>query len=565
MQDKAVNSIKKLFIRNRLVASLGRLIDAALMAAFAVLTVSLFFKINYIVWMFLALFVATRFVYVIISSAMSVIGEKQCYRELDSALDLKQRAVTYYEIKTGLIKPEGAASKIAAEDFLKILNEKSYIFEDASLFNSVFKKTKFGFTRPQGYVALACAVILAFNAYDIYVNKDSGKKNAGADFSETKEVKKDAAKIIDAMIEENEKKISAADAITELKSLGEKLKNPVTDRQFAKQLSEAADKLKSLQQGENRKEALAEMKKIESEANGLIAGKTGEGFTPDDKKAAAEKMENFKKMVEDYLKSSNDKDFKKIEAELNSLVSLLEEKKDAIKKSAGQKKDGVNSKESGGVPGQTSAEEKSAAKHRSRMSGKEFLDKLKNDKQLQQMYAALKAMSDEAEENGKEGSAASGQGDPKGKESKNGGNGSGGEGKISAESMGISIPKPGKGSTNLKQGSSDAPLMAPQERQKAGEMSKKQGQWKAFFEAQRFSVNAQKTKVDGVHDMKAPSIMVEGRSLPDPGEAKGAISELVKGESAAADSFVSSDRVADELKKNVGDYFKKLNNDYENK
>ena len=55
---------------------------------------------------------------------------------------------------------------------------------------------------------------------------------------------------------------------------------------------------------------------------------------------------------------------------------------------------------------------------------------------------------------------------------------------------------------------------------------------------------------------------IEGKSLPEPGAAGEKIGGIIKSEAAEAESLVSGDRVADELKKPVADYFKKLNNDF---
>jgi hypothetical protein len=58
---------------------------------------------------------------------------------------------------------------------------------------------------------------------------------------------------------------------------------------------------------------------------------------------------------------------------------------------------------------------------------------------------------------------------------------------------------------------------------------------------------------------------IEGKSLPEPGTADAAMEELVRSEKSGADSLVSGDDVPDELKKPVADYFKKLNNDFDQK
>lgn len=582
METNAINKIEAFFRRGFFNALLAGTITPVLSAAAFVSGVSLLVEIGGGVWIFLICAVVFKISYIFVRSAFYKIDRKECYRELDRALDLKERSVTCYETfqnKTGGEDgPRAAALSLVREDFLKHYQPKSFIFSDDKEFGRVFPSYHAAFSRSHYYIL---SVIIVFSLLNIYLdyNAAAGRAEALNAEAEKKEVPKDAAKVLDALIESGGDKLKAADAVAELRQAREKLKEPQTAKELAKNLKEAAEKLKRIQQGENKKGALAELAKINEAADEMVSGRAGEGLNEDDKKMVEEKVREFKKLVDDYLKSANDKDFAKIEKEIAELTSLLEAKKEALKKAAAEKKAG-GQKDGQGQAGkkETSAEEKSAMKHMDRMSGKELLEKLKNDKQLQEMYAALSAMSAEAESGqkgsqpgnqqaGVEGGAAGdgkkdGEGKGGGKEGKDG---KGGDGKISAESLGINIPKPGKGSSNLKAESGDAPLMAPQDRQKAGQAEKKAGQWKAFFEAERFGVDAKKSKVEGLHDAKAPSMSIEGKSLPEPGTADAAMGELVRSEKSGADSLVSGDDVPDELKKPVADYFKKLNNDFDQK
>jgi hypothetical protein len=584
METNAINKIEAFFRRGFFNALLAGTITPVLSAAAFVSGVSLLVDIDGGVWVFLICAVIFKFAYIFGRAAFYKIDRKECYRELDKALDLKERSITCYETfqnKTGGEDGSRAAVlSLVREDFIKNYQPKSYIFSDDKEFDRVFTPCRAAFGRRHYYIS---SVIIIFSLLNIYLdyNAAAGRADAVNAEAEKKEVPKDAAKVLDALIESGGDKLKAADAVAELRQAREKLKEPQTSKELAKNLKEAAEKLKRIQQGENKKGALSELAKINEAADEMVSGRAGEGLNEDDKKMVEEKVREFKKLVDDYLKSSNDKDFAKIEKEIAELTSLLEAKKEALKKAAADKKAG-GQKDGQGQAGkkEMSAEEKSAMKHMDRMSGKELLEKLKNDKQLQEMYAALSAMSAEAESgqkgsqpNDKGAGGEGGEGDGKkdgegkngGKEGKEGKDGKGGDGKISAESLGINIPKPGKGSSNLKAESGDAPLMAPQDRQKAGQAEKKAGQWKAFFEAERFGVDAKKSKVEGLHDAKAPSMSIEGKSLPEPGTADAAMEELVRSEKSGADSLVSGDDVPDELKKPVADYFKKLNNDFDQK
>jgi len=314
---------------------------------------------------------------------------------------------------------------------------------------------------------------------------------------------------------------------------------------------------------------------------------------------AQEKIASLKKMVDDYLKSSNDKNFKKIEKELSDLSAMLEAKKEAIKKTMADSPstDGKDGTPKGGQGKSLTADQKSTLKQMNRMSGKELLEKLKTDKALQELYAGLNAMSEEADsqsnkdkQNAKDGEdgqnskdedadgqkvPGEGDGKPSGKEGKDGKSGQSGEGKgkgkgkgsgkITAESLGIPVPKAGTGSSNLREEGQDAPLMVPQSRESAGKKPVKSGQWEALFAGERQEVKTEKTKVEGINDTKIGTMTIEGKSLPAPGEAHAEVSGFIKSEGAEVDSFVSSEAVPDELKRSVSDYFKKLNNDYDSK
>lgn len=615
MQINAVNKIEALFRRNYFNGLIQNAISPILICTAFLSALCIFVKIDIFVWYFLFGAVTFKFIYISASAAFLKIDTKDCYRELDRVLDLKERAVTYYEFKekngraggraggseSGVSKDgvngkdpfkndcvREAVVSLVSEDFIKNYNSRSYIFDDNSEFDKVFRPFRTAFTRNH-YRLTGILVMLSFlNLYFNYYEAAALKNKAEAAV-EKKETPVKAAEILDALMESNGDKLKAADAIIELKAAKEKLKEPQTPSELSKNLRETADKLKQIKEGENKKGALDELSKISDAAAEMISGKSGEGLNDEDKKMIEERVAEFKKLVDDYLKNSNDKDFDKIEKELSELTALLEAKKEAMKKAAADNKaaggkDGEKKEGAAGAKKPLSADEKSAMKHLNRMSGKELLEKLKNDKQLQELYAALSAMSDEAESSKNNGKPSGGQsqdggadaegkaGPGGGKEGKAGGKGEGdgkkggGEGgKITSESLGIDIPKPGKGSSNLKAAASDAPLMAPQNRQKASAADKNAGLWKAFFEAERFGVNAQKSKVEGVHDSKTPSMSIEGKSLPEPGAAGIEMGTIVKSETAGADSIVSGDKVPDELKKPVGDYFKKLNNDFGDK
>jgi fructose-specific component phosphotransferase system IIB-like protein len=611
MQINAVNKIEALFRRNYLNGLIQNALTPVLVSTAFLCALCIFVKIDFKVWYFLSGAIIFKFIYIYARAAFLKIDPKDCYRELDRVLDLKERAVTYYELKEKKIGALGGAGRkeaggegdevksalergrevvisLVSEDFIKNYNSRSYIFDDASEFDKFFRPFRAAFTASH-YRLLALILILSFiNLYFNYYAAAAPKNTAEA-AAEKKETPFEAAELLDALIESNGDKLKAADAFIELKAAREKLKEPQTSKELSKALKETADKLKRIKEGENKKGAIAELSKISEAADEMISGKSGAGLNDEDKKMLEERVAEFKKLVDDYLKNSNEKDFDKIEKELSELTSLLEAKRESMKKAAadnkaGGGKDGEKKEGAGAGEKRQSADEKSAMKHLNRMSGKELLEKLKNDKQLQELYAALSAMSDEAdaaknpaaqpggeaqdgdggEKDGKDGKEGQ-SGAKEGKDGKDGGKKGGGGGKITSELLGIDIPKPGKGSSNLKAAASDAPLMAPQNRQKAAAADKNAGQWKAFFEAERFGAAAQKSKVEGIHDSETPSMSIEGKSLPEPGAAETGMGTLVKSESAGADSIVSGDKVPDELKKPVGDYFKKLNNDFGDK
>ncbi len=560
-----------------------RMIGPLLALTAFVSAASFFTGLDYKVWLFLLSALIIKIVYIFVSAASLKIDPKNCYREIDRALALEERAVTYYETRKSSGKSSGVRPDelvlLVEEDFLENYSRKSIVFNDDKMFAEAFKPFKITFCR-NNYLLLG--VIAVFSVLHIYYDyfavsaPDSDKQALAA----KKEYPAEAAKVLDALIAANDEKLKAADAVLELKQAREKLKEPQTSKELAKNLKDAAEKLKQIQQGENKKGVQNAMDKLGEAANEMVSGKSAEGLSEQDRKMVDDRLKEFKKLVDDYLKNSNDKDFSKIEKELAELTALLEAKKEAIKKAAAEKKEkageGGKNAAGGGPKKESTAEEKSAMKHLDRLSGKELLEKLKNDKQLQELYAALSAMSDEAEAKPDGGKNASGQagsdgktpGGEDGKEGKDGKPGTGGKkgkegaGGITAEALGIDIPKPGKGSSNLKAEAGDAPLMAPQNRQKTGAAEKKAGQWKAFFESERFEVDSKKSKVEGMHDASAPSMTIEGKSLPEPGAAGEKIGGIIKSEAAEAESLVSGDRVADELKKPVADYFKKLNNDF---
>lgn len=597
MQIDAINKIRAFFRRNYFNFLVQKTLTPVLACTAFLSALCVFVKINIAVWYFLSALIIFIFFYISVRSVFLKIDIKDCYRELDRVLDLKERAVTYYELKE---KKHAVKAGIGAEnesedareadremiisfvgeDFIKNYNRSLHIFDNASEFDKTFKPFRAVFT---AYHYRLLAIIFIFSLINLYFNYyvAAPQKNTAEAAAEHKEVPVEAAGLLDALIESNADKLKAADAFIELKAAREKLKEPQTSKQLSEALREAADNLRHIKEGENKKGVMAELSKISQAADEMISGKSGEGLNDEDKKMLEDRLAEFKKLVDDYLKNSNDKDFARIEKELSELTRLFNAKKEAMKKAAADNKTGAGNgaeKKENAENKWRGANETSSMKHLNRMSGKELLEKLKNDKQLQELYAALSAMSDEAsasnqtaaqldggtqdgaggEKEGKKekGEAAKSEGGKDGE--KKGGQG----GKITPEALGINIPKPGKGSSNLKAASSDAPLMAPQERQKALAMDKNAGQWKAFFEAERFNASAKKSKVEGIHDSKTPTMSIEGRSLPEPGEAETEIGELIKSETSGADSMVSSDKVPDELKKSVGDYFKKLNNDF---
>lgn len=576
MEKNAVKKIESYFRLEYFSRLLAGAITPVIAAAAAVSLASIFFAIDGLVGFFLIGAACAKIASVFFRASRLRVDPKDCYRALDETLELRERAVTCYETVT---RPLGACSDpafaaLVREDFARNFSAKASLFDDDRDFGRVFVRHPASFSKRHYYLIGAVAALSVLNAWQDYSEVSAGRVRAAAE-AETREVPKEAAKVLDALIETGADKLKAADAVEELRQAREKLREPQTQKELAKNLRDAAEKLKRIQQGENKKSAMGELDRIKEAAEELVSGRAGEGLEGEDKKMVEERLKEFKKLVDDYLKSSNDKDFTRIEKELSELASLLQAKKEAAKKAAAEKASGAaGGRENAGGAGEKkmSAEEKSALKHLDRLSGKELLEKLKNDKQLQELYAALSAMSAEAEERSQCGRQPGGQGgagdegkDGKGgKEGAEGKPGEGGKGAgISPEALGINIPKPGKGSSNMKAEGGEAPLMAPQDRQKAGQTEKKAGQWKAFFEAERFEVDAKKSKVEGAHDAKAPSMTIEGKSLPEPGTAGARMGEMVRMEKSSADSMVSGDAVPDELKKPVADYFKKLNNDFE--
>ncbi|HOT74577.1 MAG TPA: hypothetical protein PK467_02220 [Candidatus Wallbacteria bacterium] len=582
MQITAINKIESYFRRNFLCELIQRMIAPFLALTAFVSAVSFFSRLDYKVWLFLFLALLIKIIYIFFRAASLKIDPKDCYREIDRALALDERAVTYYETRKNSGKPSAARSEelvlLVQEDFFDNYSRKSIVFSDDKMFDEAFKPFRTVPGRNNylllGFIAVLSALHIYFDYFAV-----STQENAGMAAGEKKESPAQAAKVLDALIAANDEKLKAADAVLELKQAREKLKEPQTARELAKNLRDTAEKLKQIQQGENKKGAQNALDKLGEAANEMVSGKSAEGLSEQDRKMVEERLKEFKKLVDDYLKNSNDKDFAKIEKELAELTALLDAKKEALKKAALEKKDkspaGEQNAAGGGSKKESTAEEKSAMKHLDRLSGKELLEKLKNDKQLQELYAALSAMSDEADaksggqkkDSGQAGAGdkqpgADGGGGKDGKPGTGGKKGKEGGGGITAEALGIDIPKPGKGSSNLKAEAGEAPLMAPQNRQKAGAAEKKAGQWKAFFESERFDVESKKSKVEGLHDASAPSMTIEGKSLPEPGAAGEKIGGIIKSEAAEAESLVSGDRVADELKKPVADYFKKLNNDF---
>ena len=581
METELIRKVTELFRYNDFAEKLERTVDFWLKTTVLALASSFFISLPSLFWAAMVALAVLTVVYARISVFFKGIAEAECFARIDSALELKQIAVTYHEItrkrsavamtiddaKASVAADTSIAAirDIAIEDFHTKLAENKACLESESVFSDKFGKKKI---TPGRRAFVLAAVCLVMSAALFRVNALSNRQTVVNDQADEKIMQTEAAKVLAAIAADKENKVALPEAIAEVKKTRDVLKNPMSPKELSNTLRETADKLKSLQSESNSKAAREELKKIEDELNALLSGKDGVKVSEDEKKALEEKMAAFRKLVEDYLKKSNDKDFKKVEKEMADLAAALNAKKDSTssREKSASGKDGKQDS-SAGQKQEMSADMKSKLKQLGRMTGKELLEKLKNDKELQEMYASLKAMSEAADDE------CEGKGDGSKKDS--GGNtgdkpgGKKGDGKgpggISADSLGISIPKPGKGSSNMKEGPSDAPAMVPQERNAAAKKPMKSGEWKAMFEGSRFDVKTEKSKVEGVHDGNVKTSSIEGRAIPVPGEAGEDIKQIVESESQGADSLVSSEAVPDELKRAVSDYFKKLNNDYDQK
>ncbi len=608
MENDILKKLDSLSRHNRFVEKFQPLISPFLSAVLIFTAVSFFITLHAAFWYALPAAAVIVPLLIYISAAFKKIEKKDHYRKIDEVLDMKERAVTHYEAASRPdIAPDDEIAAIARKDFYEKLSASAGdILKNDTVFNDTFQKKGAHLTSFHRRLVFVCLILAAVNFYINYQAGQVRSKPAKTQSAEKKEIKKDAAEIVDKIIDAKEKNItSLPDALAELKKVQQKLKDPLTEKELAGALKDASDKLKNIQNEKNSKGVADELSKIESEVNNALTGKEGENpFSADDKKMAQEKIASLKKMVDDYLKSSNDKNFKKIEKEISDLSAMLEAKKEAIKKSMADSPstDGRDGTPKGGQGKPLNADQKSTLKQMSRMSGKELLEKLKTDKALQELYAGLNAMSEEAESQsskdqqnakdgedaqnskgeegdgqkasgeGKDGAGKEGKEGAGGKEGKNGQGGDGkgkgkgkGSGKITAESLGISVPKAGVGSSNLREEGQDAPLMVPQSRESSGKKPVKSGQWEALFAGERQDVKTEKTKVEGINDTKVGTMTIEGKSLPAPGEAHAEVTGFIKSESGSVDSFVSSEAVPDELKRSVSDYFKKLNNDYDSK
>lgn len=520
-------------------------------------------------------------------------GRREIYRALDFALELEERAVTYLDY-SGMSEnsiENKAVFEALKKDYFDAISKKSEIIENDRLFNERMPRRNFDFkTADYCLFILSCVLLFFILRYsgdiDIIERKNELKNEKTPAPAAAKEVKK----VMDAIIEIKKDEIKVPDAMSELKKLKDKITPDLTRDEIAKLLKDTAANLKNEQMFKNTKNAADELQKIEKEANEFIAGKDGAEFSDSEKQEIKKKMDNLKRLVDEYLKSANNKEFDNIEKQLRELGDILNSKSDQMSAQMKEGKTGSgDSKQSGGKPqsggNKMTAEQKSEMKQRNRMSGKEMLEKLKNDKQLQELYSAMMAMSDAVDskkdgtgqgsqnaggageksgaqkEGGSKSGGKSGKGEKGGSEGEKGGNGEGGS-QMSPQNFGINVPKPGKGSTNLKSEGSDAPLMAPQKRQADGVIEKKISDWKAFFDGRRFEVNAKSSQVTGAHNESAPFENVTGRSLPAPGAASAEVKSFINSEKSDFNSFVTSENVPDDMRKSVSDYFKKLNNDY---
>lgn len=586
MEKILIEKIRSLARHNAFSSAFLRAAEVCIFLTSAFLFASFFIALPKILWWALVAFSAAALVRAFVSSRLVRPGERECYSRIDAALELSEAAVTYHGVVSGRAperaedgrapgapgSPEDAVSagigEIAVEDFRRRLLEKKPLVESDEAFDEAFGRARTSLPARLKAAAIACLVM---SAALFWINSRAPGPVSPGETADDKELRSEAARVVDAIAASGEGKKALPEAVAEVRKAGEALKNPMTQKELSGTLREAAEKLKAIQNEGNARSVRDEVKKIESEVESLIAGKDGEKISDDEKKALAEKMDAFKKLVEDYMKKSNDKDFKKVEKELSDLVAALNAKKDSAR-SRTEAASGKEGKGAGQGQKEMSAEMKSKLKQLGRLSGKELLEKLKNDKELQEMYAAMKAMSEAAEDSqgGKEGkpgegAGKSGEGRPgegKGGDKKGSGKGGGG---VSPESLGLQVPKPGKGSSNLKEGPSEAPVMVPQERNNPSKKPVKSGEWKAMFEGTRFEVKTEKTKVEGVHDSAVKTSSIEGKAIPLPGEAKEGMKQVVESEAGNVESLVSSEAVPDDVKRSVSDYFRKLNNDYDQK
>ncbi|HNY12010.1 MAG TPA: hypothetical protein PKK26_10505, partial [Candidatus Wallbacteria bacterium] len=129
-----------------------------------------------------------------ISSALKKTEKKDHYRKIDEMLDMKERAVTYYEssLRAGADDaPEMV--EIARKDFHKTLSASAGdILKNDSAFNNAFHKEKAHLNLLHRRLILACCVFSAFNFYNNYWTRQTRNMPVKSQSVEKKEIKNDA-------------------------------------------------------------------------------------------------------------------------------------------------------------------------------------------------------------------------------------------------------------------------------------------------------------------------------------------------------------------------------------
>jgi len=281
-------------------------------------------------------------------------GRREIYRALDFALELEERAVTYLDY-SGMSEnsiENKAVFEALKKDYFDAISKKSEIIENDRLFNERMPRRNFEFkTADYCLFILSCVLLFVILRYsgdtDIIERKNELKNEKTPAPAAAKEVKK----VMDAIIEIKKDEIKVPDAMSELKKLKDKITPDLTRDEIAKLLKDTAANLKNEQMFKNTKNAADELQKIEKEANEFIAGKDGAEFSDSEKQEIKKKMDNLKRLVDEYLKSANNKEFDNIEKQLRELGDILNSKSDQMSAQMKEGKTGSgDSKQSGGKP-----------------------------------------------------------------------------------------------------------------------------------------------------------------------------------------------------------------------